>query len=77
MILKSNLVDKMLVSGELEFSLADEGLIIDTNKRKFKVQFDPGRFRPSDVPILIANIKKIKQLGFAPKKKLMTSSTIK
>ena len=70
MILKSNVVDKMMILGELEFSLADEGLIINTNKRKFKVQFDPGRFRPSDVPILLANIKKIKQLGFAPKKEV-------
>jgi GDPmannose 4,6-dehydratase len=70
MILKSNNVDKMLISGELEFNLADEGLIIQTNNRKFKVQFDPARFRPSDVPILFANIEKIKKLGFAPKKGL-------
>jgi GDPmannose 4,6-dehydratase len=38
--------------------------------RKFKVQFEPSRFRPSDVPILLSDIKKIKQLGFSPKKEL-------
>jgi len=66
-VLDSNIVDKSLLSGELEFSLSDVGLVIDTNKRKFKVKFDPARFRPSDVPILMANIEKIKKLGFSPK----------
>jgi GDPmannose 4,6-dehydratase len=70
LILKSNVVDKKMISGELEFTLADEGIVIDTNKRKFKVQFDPARFRSSDVPILLANIEKIKALGFTPKKEV-------
>ena len=67
LMVKTNLIDEMLVSGKLEFNLADEGLVIETNKRKFKVQFDPDRFRPSDVPILMANIEKIKKLGHVPK----------
>ena len=68
--LSSNIVDEMLLSSILKYDLADEGLIIETNKRKFKVQFDPTKFRPSDVPILLSNIEKIKLLGFAPKKEL-------
>jgi len=68
--LKSNTVDKSILSGDLEFDLSDGGLVIDTNKRKFKVKFDPARFRPSDVPILMANIEKIKKLGFSSKKGL-------
>jgi len=68
---KTNLIDEMLMSGKLEFSLADEGLVIDTNKRKFKVQFDLDKFRPSDVPILMANIEKIKKLGHDPKMELV------
>jgi GDPmannose 4,6-dehydratase len=71
MLVKTNLIDKMLVSDELEFSLADEGLLIDINKRKFKVQFDPDRFRSSDVPILMSNIEKIKKLGYVPKMELI------
>jgi len=70
-LVKTNLIDEMLVSGKLEFSLADEGLVIDTNKRQFKVQFDPDRFRPSDVPILMANTEKIKKLGHVPKMELI------
>jgi len=68
---KTNQVDEMLVSGKLEFSPADEGLVIDTNKRKFKVQFDLDKFRPSDVPILMANIEKIRKLGHVPKMELV------
>jgi GDPmannose 4,6-dehydratase len=69
--LDSNVIDQMLLSGRLQYRLSDEGLIIETNKRKFKVKFDLSKFRPSDVPILLANIKKIKQLGFVPSRKLV------
>jgi GDPmannose 4,6-dehydratase len=60
----------MFLSHTLEFNLGDKGLIIKTDKRDFKVQFDPSKFRPSDVPILLANTNKIKRLGFFSKKDL-------
>jgi GDPmannose 4,6-dehydratase len=66
----SNAVDQMFLSHTLEFSLADEGLIIKTNKRDFKVVFDTSKFRPSDVPILLSNANKIKQIGFSTKRGL-------
>jgi GDPmannose 4,6-dehydratase len=68
--INSNVVDQMLLSRTLEFNLGDEGLIIETNKRHFKVVFDSSKFRPSDVPVLISNSNKIKQLGFSTKKDL-------
>jgi len=71
MKVKTNLIDEMLVSGKMEFTLADEGLVIDADKRKFKVRFDPERFRPSDVPILMANNEKIKKLGHVPKMEII------
>ena len=64
-------MDKSLLFGDLEFDLSDGRIVIDTNKRKFKVEFDPARFRPSDVPILMANIEKIKKLGFSPERRLI------
>lgn len=67
----SNTIDKMLLSSNISYDLADEGLIIKTNKRKFKVEFDPQKFRPSDVPILISNANKIKNLGHTVKKRLI------
>ena len=56
--------------GELEYDLTDRGLVVETNKRSFKIEFDESRFRPSDVPILLSNINKIKELGFASKRSL-------
>jgi GDPmannose 4,6-dehydratase len=69
--LKSNTIDQMLLSDALVYDPSDEGLIIETNKRKFKIKTDPVNFRSSDVPILLANIEKIKRLGFASKKELV------
>ncbi|MDP9287899.1 MAG: hypothetical protein M3P08_06830 [Thermoproteota archaeon] len=37
--LNSNIADQTLISRRL-YNLADEGLIIETDKRKFKMQFD-------------------------------------
>ena len=69
--LASNLVDEMLLSGSLKFDVKDEGLVIDTDKREFKVQFDASRFRPSEVPILLSDTEKIrKELGVLPTKQI-------
>ena len=68
--IESNVIDDKMFRGELEYGLTDQGLVIETNKRSFKIEFDESRFRPSDVPILLSNINKIKELGFAPKRSL-------
>ena len=66
----SNLVDQMLLSNDLSYELDDVGIIIETNKRRFKIEFDPNKFRPSDVPVLFSNTNKIGKLGFTIKKSL-------
>jgi GDPmannose 4,6-dehydratase len=67
---ESNVIDDMMFRGELEYDLTDQGLVVETNKRSFKIEFDESRFRPSDVPIILSNINKIKELGFEPKRSL-------
>ena len=57
-------VDKLLLDGELEFKPADSGIIAITDKGKITIEFDAERFRPSDVPILLARTAKIEKLGF-------------
>jgi GDPmannose 4,6-dehydratase len=57
----SNKIDEMLLSGALNYELKDEGIVIETNKREFKMRFDESRFRPSEVPILLSNTEKIKK----------------
>jgi GDPmannose 4,6-dehydratase len=67
---ESNVVDGKMFRGELEYDLTDQGLVVETNKRSFKIEFDESKFRPSDVPILLSNTDKIKELGFEPKRSL-------
>ncbi|HZD42795.1 MAG TPA: GDP-mannose 4,6-dehydratase [Methanomicrobiales archaeon] len=57
-------VDRMLLQGDVEFSLEDEGIDVHTEGRRIPVLFDIERFRPAEVPILFANTEKIQGLGF-------------
>jgi GDPmannose 4,6-dehydratase len=64
--LKSNNIDKLILDKELKFELQDEGIEVHTDKLKFVIRFNSKLFRPSDVPLLLSDISKIKQLGFNP-----------
>jgi len=70
MSVESNVIDVKMFRGELGYDLTDPGLIVETNKKSFKIEFEKSRFRPSDVPILLSNTNKIKELGFEPKRSL-------
>jgi GDPmannose 4,6-dehydratase len=63
-------VDKLMLEGELEYTLEDEGLRIKTDKGDVVVTFDKSRFRPADVPIIMSDTRKIQQLGFKVTKSL-------
>ncbi len=56
-------VDKLLLEGAIDFELDDGGILIYTDKNTLTVRFDPQRFRPSEVPILLADTRKAQQLG--------------
>jgi GDP-mannose 4,6-dehydratase len=57
-------VDELMLTQGLEFTLADEGLILDTPRGEVRVLFDHARFRPSDVPILLGDASRSRALGF-------------
>ena len=59
-------LDQILLSGELEYTLEDEGIRVRTDRGIIPVRFDTNRFRPSEVPILLADIRKIQDIGFSP-----------
>lgn len=64
-------VDELMLRGEVVFEPADEGLVLETDHGTFKVAFDPDRFRPSDVPILLCDYGKAEAaLGFTPTRAL-------
>jgi GDP-mannose 4,6-dehydratase len=58
-------VDRMLLEGDLEFTLGDGGINVYSGGRRIPIVFDPERFRPAEVPILFADTTKIKRLGFS------------
>ncbi|WP_318526269.1 GDP-mannose 4,6-dehydratase [Methanobrevibacter arboriphilus] len=60
-------LDKLMIDGDINFTLDDKGVIVFTNSEKIRIIFDESRFRPADVPILLADNKKIRNLGFKTK----------
>lgn len=55
--------DKMLLEEDIDFDIADVGLRIETSRGKVRMEFDPKRFRLTDVPVLLADSSKAKALG--------------
>lgn len=56
-------VDKMMLEGELEYNLNDTGINVYTNNGKLSIKFNPERFRPAEVPILLSKPDKINKIG--------------
>ncbi len=56
-------VDRMILENELEYAVTDKGIYAHTDQGKVAVKFNPERFRPAEVPILLANTEKIQKLG--------------
>ena len=57
-------VDKMMLEDKLEFKIEDKGIVVHTDKGKIPIEFNEKRFRPAEVPILLADTRKIQKLGF-------------
>jgi len=60
-------IDGMMLRGELEYKIEDGGVIAHAGEKKIKIAFDPERFRPAEVPILLSDTQKIEALGFKAK----------
>ena len=57
-------IDDMMLRGELEFAPKDKCVIVHTDSRTIKIIFDPAKFRPAEVPVLLSDSTKINNLGF-------------
>ncbi len=57
-------VDGMMLRGELEFTAEDSGVVAQAGDKEIQIVFNPERFRPAEVPILLSDTKKIEALGF-------------
>jgi len=47
----------------LEYSLNDVKIYVYTNRGKISIEFNPDRFRPVEVPILLSDTDKIQKKG--------------
>ena len=63
-------VDRMILEDGLEYNLQDKGIKVNTDKTDLIIEFNPERFRPAEVPILLADTKKIQNIGAKPEYKL-------
>ena len=56
-------VDKIMLEEGLEYTIKDKGINVHTDKGKVRVTFDPERFRPAEVPIMLSDTRKIQKIG--------------
>ena len=56
-------IDSLMLNEGLSFELEDEGIWVYTDSGKIPIHFNPDRFRPLEVPILLADNSKVVQLG--------------
>lgn len=56
-------VDQLILEGELEYTIEDKGIQVETEKGTVNIQFNPDRFRPAEVPLLLSDTSKIQKLG--------------
>lgn len=56
-------VDQMMLEEGLEYSIDDKGINVHTDQGQVAIEFDPDRFRPAEVPIMLANTSKIQNIG--------------
>ncbi len=60
---EKTVIDKKILEGELEYTLKDKGINVQTDKGNVAIEFNPDRFRPAEVPILLAETEKIQNIG--------------
>lgn len=56
-------VDQIMLEEELEYTISDKGINVNTTHGKVSVKFDPDRFRPAEVPIMLSDTTKIQNIG--------------
>jgi GDPmannose 4,6-dehydratase len=65
--IKMSELDKKIVQGDFSFSPSDRGIVAYSNGAQINIEFDVKKFRPADIPILIADTRKISQIGYQPR----------
>jgi len=56
-------IDQMMLEENLEYTIKDKGINVNTHIGKVVIKFDTNRFRPAEVPIMLADTRKIQKIG--------------
>lgn len=56
-------IDRLLLADEIQYGLEDEGPVVQTGDKDIKIEFNPERFRPAEVPILLSDTHNIQNIG--------------
>ena len=60
---EKTLADRMLLENKLEYVQQDEAIVVDTDRGDVLIELDPSRFRRAEVPILLCDPSRIRELG--------------
>jgi GDPmannose 4,6-dehydratase len=60
---EKTLVDREILEEKLEYTIKDKGINVQTDKGNVSIEFNPDRFRPAEVPILLSDTEKIQKIG--------------
>ncbi|MBI5459802.1 GDP-mannose 4,6-dehydratase [Methanobacterium sp.] len=56
-------VDQIMLEEGLEYTIQDKGINVNTDQGKLVIEFNPDRFRPAEVPLILADNQKIQKIG--------------
>ena len=56
-------VDQVMLEEGLEYTIQDKGINVNTDQGKLVIEFNPDRFRPAEVPLILADNQKIQKIG--------------
>lgn len=56
-------VDQMILENQLEYTIQDKGILVTTDQGPLTIEFNPDRFRPSEIPLLLCDNQKIQKIG--------------
>lgn len=63
-------IDKLILNEKINFGAEDEEIIVKTYQKNIKIKFAPEKFRPTDIPVLLCDNTRIKNMGFKVKHNL-------
>jgi GDPmannose 4,6-dehydratase len=56
-------VDQMILEDQLEYTIQDKGIKVTTDSGPINIEFNPERFRPSEIPLVLCDNRKIQKIG--------------